>query len=161
MTIQSIKMLNGALGTITSATINQRGVSLINTGWGRKWDPTHTHHCRRGFCPWSKTQSSLIWDPTCLAEHGDGTVSERVGRCVSCVYALSCVHFFVRTYMDQSLPFFYVHFIFSARTHAQDIYLPVTWPAADTDVSVSLQPHLYSTLQVITTQSPGVWARWR
>lgn len=34
MTVQSIKMLNGAPGTITPVAVNQWGVSLINAGLG-------------------------------------------------------------------------------------------------------------------------------
>lgn len=62
MTVQSIKMLNGAAGTITPAAVNQWGASLINAGMGREvgegdgvgWgggsEISHTSLGKGGFC---------------------------------------------------------------------------------------------------------------
>lgn len=49
--------------------------------------------------------------------------------CALCAPASMRAFFGLHLYGSIS-PIFYVHFIFPVRTHAQDIYLPVTWPGS-------------------------------
>lgn len=116
-------MLNGALGTITSATINQRGVSLINTGWGRKWDLTHITAEGASVSDQRLKAHSFgtqpAWQNMVMGRPQDGWAA------VSAACFHACI-FFVRTYMDQSLPFFFMCISPFLLTHTPRTYISLS-----------------------------------